>query len=579
MPTFLRSFRWGIGLALATWSLGTTSPAATFKIANERKLVPPGAAVNDEAGWAVALDHDTLLVGSDQDNRVVAGGGAAFVYTGAPVDPKLQATLTASDAEAGDNLGVSVAIDGDTAIAGAFHRFAPTPGPGKAYVFRRTGTAWTQDVKLVAPDGQDNDAFGWTVAVAGDIAVVGAPKAWSGSPAGSGAVYAFERVDGVWQYPTKLTRPQEYDFGWSLAFDGSTLAVGASLGVSPSAGRVFVYVHDQTGWNFQQQLAPADLAPNAEFGNAVALSGNTLIAGAWFNFVGSTLGSAYVFERSGTVWTQTARFDSQGGANAENFGEAVAIDGDRAIVTDSGLDASATDQDVGAAFLFERSATGWKSVGTLRATGGTSGDYFGNAVAIQGDAIAVGASYYQDPVTFEQTGAAYVFQRSAGSKLAIRNALPDNESKNTLQVRAKGLEVDVPLPASPDDPTCMGGGVASISVSSSASGAFFAQDLPCANWRQTFTGYRYVDHAMSAGSCRDVYFRPAGGVTTVTCKGRGPGILNFDLEPGVVQVPIVVRLTIGTKAYCTVFGGTLKDDGTDGRKFVAVNAGAPGDCP
>jgi len=579
MPSFLRSFRRAVGVALVVSSLSTTSLATTLKMASERTLVPPGAASNDEAGWAVALDHGTLVVGSDQDNRVVAAGGAAFVYTGAPVAPKLQATLTASDALPGDNLGVSVAISGDAAIAGAFHRFAPTPGPGKAYVFRRAGTTWSQEARLVAPDGQDNDAFGWAVAIVGDVAVVGAPKAWSGSPPGSGGVYVFERVDGEWVYDTKLTRPQEYAFGWSVAFDGSTLAVGTSLGINPASGRVFVYVRDQSGtWTFQQQLAPADLAPYAEFGNSVAVSGNTLIAGAWFNFVGSTLGSAYVFERSGTVWTQTARFDSQGGALAENFGEAVAIDGDRAIVTDSGLDASATDQDVGAAFLFQRSATGWKSVGSLRATGGTSGDYFGNAVAIQGDAIAVGAAYYQDPVTFDQTGAAYVFQISAGSKLAIRNALPDNESKNTLQMKAKGLEVDVPFPGSPDDPTCMGGGVAGIAVSSSASGAFFGQDLPCANWVQTFTGYRYRDSTMSSGPCKDVYFRP-GGVTTVTCKGRGPGILNFDLEPGVVQVPIAVRLTIGAKSYCTVFGGNIKNDGTDGRKFVAVEAGAPGECP
>ena len=371
----------------------------------------------------------------------------------------------------------------------------------------------------------------------------------------------------------------EYTFGWSLAFDGSTLVVGASLGYT-GAGRVFVYVRDQNGvWHFQQQLAPTDLAADAEFGNAVALSGDSLLAGAWFNTGGSTHGSAYFFQRDGTTWTQTARVDSQGGANAETFGEAVAIDGDRAIVTDSGLDGSPTNQDLGAAYLFERSGTGWRAAGTLQATGGMSGDYFGNAVAMEGDGIAAGAFYYSDPVTFDQTGAAYLFQRSAGSKLAIKNALPDNESKNTLQMRAKGLQVDVPLPGSPDDPSCAGGGVASISVSSSASGAFFEQDLPCANWAQTFTGYQYRDHAMTAGPCKEVDFRPAGGVTTVHCVGRGPGILNFDLEPGVVQAPVVVRLAIGTKAYCTVFGGTLKKDGTDGRNLIAVDAGAPAECP
>jgi hypothetical protein len=94
---------------------------------------------------------------------------------------------------------------------------------------------------------------------------------------------------------------------------------------------------------------------------------------------------------------------------------------------------------------------------------------------------------------------------------------------------------------------------------------------------QTFTGYRYRDRAMAAGPCKDVYFRPVG-VTSVACTGRGPGVLNFDLEPGLAQAPVVVRLTLGTKTYCTAFGGTLKSDGTDGRKFVAVDAGAPTEC-
>jgi len=577
MPAFVRGFRWWAGMMLVVSLLGTRSSAAPL-VASESKLVPPGVEGGGETGWAVALDHGTMVIGADQDNRAAAGGGAAFVYVGAPVAPQFQAALTASDADAGDNLGVSVAIDGDAAIAGAFHRFAPTPAPGKAYVFRRTGTTWTEEAKFVAPDGQNNDAFGWVVAIKGDIAVVGAPKAWSGSPTGAGGVYVFERVNGVWEYDTKLTRPNEYTFGWSVALDGTTLVVGASLGYSPSAGRVFVYERNLgLQWVLQQQLAPADLAANAEFGNAVAISGNTLLAGAWFNSAGGTLGSAYFFERSAGVWTQTAKFDSQGGARAETFGEAVAIDGDRAIVTDSGLDMNAVDQDTGAAYLFARGTTGWKSVGTITATGGVSGDYFGTAAAIQADGIAIGAAYYQDPISYDQTGAGYLFQLAAGSKLTIRNALPDNESKNAITMRAKGLSVDLPFPGSPDDPTCAGGGASSLTVSSSASGAFFTQDLPCANWVQTFTGYRYRDRAMAAGPCKDVYFRPAG-VTSVACTGRGPGVLNFDLEPGLAQVPVVVRLTMGTKSYCTAFGGTLKKDGTDGKRFLAINAGAPTEC-
>src|SRR5262249_32060338 len=176
-----------------------------------------------------------------------------------------------------------------------------------------------------------------------------------------------------------------------------------------------------------------------------------------------------------------------------------------------------------------------------------------------------------------QPGAAYLLQLSAGSKIAIKNAVPDNESKNSVVVKAKGLSVDVPFPGSPDDPTCAGGGVAGLEITSVTSGAGFSQVLPCANWQQPTSGYRYRDRELDDGPCKEVDFRPAS-TTSIKCSGRGPSALDFDLEPGVVQAPIVVRLTIGSQSYCTTFGGTLKYDGTDGLKFTAINGGAMEAC-
>src|SRR5262245_13030281 len=578
MPVFARLRGLAI-LTVAFVGLGgaTVANAGPLTVASEQKFVLPAPEGGEEFGWSVALDGDTVVVGADVESPAAGSAGVVHVYAGSTATP--QATLTGSDAAPGDNLGVSVAVDGDAILAGAFHRFAPTPAPGKAYVFRRTGTTWAEEAKFVAPDGQNNDAFGWSVALVGDIAVVGAPLAWIGPPFGSSKVYTFVREDdGTWIYDGKLTRPGEYTFGWSLAFDGTTLVVGASLGPNNSPGRVFVYERDPGGfWNFRQELSPSDLSPQAEFGNAVAVSGNHMLIGAWFNTAGSPAGSAYFYDLSGGTWTQSAKFDAPDGAASETFGEAVTIDGDRAIVTDSGLDVNGA-EDIGAAYLFQHDPdSGWKSAGTLRATGGLTGDYFGTAAAMRGSRILIGAPYYIDDPSETQPGAAYLMQLAAGSKLVIKNAAPDNESKNVVSVKAKGLSVDLPFPGSPDDPTCAGGGAASLEIWSMTSGTGFSQLLPCKNWEQTTAGYHYRDRELDDGPCKDVYYRPAG-TTTMKCTGKGPSALNFDLEPGVTQVPIVVRLTMGSESYCTTFGGTLKYDGTDGLKLTAINGGATEVC-
>lgn len=551
--------------------------AASASVALERQLVPAGAIGGDEVGWTVAMDGGTIAVGADGDGRIVPGGGAVFVYERGPGTASLQATLTAAGATPGDNLGIAVSIEGDVILAGAYHRVAPTPAPGKAYVFRRYGSTWSQEAELTAPDGQDNDAFGWSVALKGDVAVVGAPNAWSGSPAGASGVYVFERIDGVWTFKQKLSRANEYTFGWSLAMESNTIVVGAPIGYFPSNGRVFAYQLQVDGtWGFHQQIAPADLAPNAEFGNSLALSGSHLLVGAWFNSAAGAAGSVYFYEQVGEFWTAPHRVDSPGGARAESFGEAVALDGNRALVTDSGLD-TATKEDVGAVYVYEYGASGWRAAGTLMAADPDI-DYFGSSATLRGGFVTVGAPYYWDPVNEEMTGAAYLLELGAGSRLVVKNTVPDNESRNTIQAKLKGLHVDLPFPGSPGDPTCAGGIASSVTISSSASGAFFGQDLPCANWQQTFSGYRYRDRQMTNGPCSDVYFQP-NGITKIKCSGRGPAVLDFDLEPGLVQAPVGVRLTVGVQSFCTAFGGVLKRDGTDGRTFSAINAGAPGLCP
>ena len=365
----------------------------------------------------------------------------------------------------------------------------------------------------------------------------------SGSPLGGGGVYIYERVDGVWTYDTKLTRGSDHSFGWSLDLDGNTLVVGSTL--LPNE-RVSVYVRDAGGtWNLEATI-DQDYPAGSAFGNAVALDGDDLVVGAWDDTQNGNFGSAAFYRRQGTSWALVQKVGSPGGVRAEVFGEAVAIDGDLAVITDSGLDLDDEFVDVGAAYLYRRSGGGWSAAGRI-----TPGDYatytnyFGEAAAVQGSRILIGASLAWDEASESTPGAGYSYQLAGGSKLMIRNAAPDNEYKNRIVFRGKGLVADVPLPGSPDDPTCGGGATASIEVTSPTSGESFSQMLPCANWEQTAGGYRYHDPEIDDGPCRLVSFEPASAIKAL-CSGSGPSVLDFDLEPGLAQAPIIVTLTLGT---------------------------------
>jgi hypothetical protein len=101
--------------------------------------------------------------------------------------------------------------------------------------------------------------------------------------------------------------------------------------------------------------------------------------------------------------------------------------------------------------------------------------------------------------------------------------------------------------------------------------------LPCANWEQNSKGYLYRDPEIDDGPCKVVSFAP-GKTSKAACSGKGPSVLDFDLEPGVQQVPIGVKLTLGTSSYCVTFGGKVKADGTNGLQFKASNAGALEPC-
>jgi hypothetical protein len=383
---------------------------ATNNWGQVRKLTAADGAMSDFFGTAVATDGDTAMVGAYLDNLDT---GSAYIYernAGGTNAWGQVRKLVGSDAAGSAYFGCSVAVRGNVAIAGAYGMASK----GAAYVFERNagGTNnWGEVGKLTAPDGAGGDAFGRRVALAGNQVCVGA----DGASASNGAAYLFNRHTGgtnAWGIVRKLTAaagaPTNY-FGCAVAL-ADDLALIGEYGVRTNTGAAHIMPAGLETKNFRQtaKRTAADVAAFDLFGNSVAADGDVAIAGA--SGVQTHTGAAYIFERhaNGTnAWGQVRKLTAADGGINQYFGIAVAVAGDVALAGARGVES-----DKGAAYVFERNAGGtnnWGSSRKVTAADGMAGDYFGISAALAGDAAIVGA---EGDDTY--TGAAYVYERNAG---------------------------------------------------------------------------------------------------------------------------------------------------------------------
>jgi len=413
------------------------------------QVLQPSGAASDQFGYAVAIDGDTMIVGAPRDDLGAnANQGSAHIYRWTGSGWTLEATLTATGGAANDNFGSSVALSGDTALVGAnTDDLGANFAQGSAYVFTRSGSTWTQQAQLTATDGAGGDQFGSSVALSGDTALVGARFDDVGANFDQGSAYIFTRSGTTWTQQAQLTATDGAAndlFGFSVALGGGagdTALVGAhsdDVGANFDQGSAYVFTRSGTTWTQQAQLTATGGAAGDNFGISVALSGDTALVGANFDTVGANAsqGSAYVFTRSGSTWTQQAQLTATGGATNDNFGVAVALGGGAG---DTALVGAASDDDgananQGSAYVFTRSGSTWTQQAQLTATNGAAGDFFGFSVALgggAGDTALVGA-YADDVGANIDQGSAYIFTRSGSTwtqqaqLTAIDGAASDN---------------------------------------------------------------------------------------------------------------------------------------------------------
>jgi len=327
----------------------------------QAKLEASDAGANDSFGFCVDINGETIVVGSPNDDTAAgANAGSAYIFVRSGTSWSEQAKLTTSDAAAGDGLGVRVAIDGDTVIAGALNADTTAgANAGAAYVFVRSGTSWSQQGKLEASDAAAGDIFGSGVALEGNRAVIGAPSADPSSVTNAGRVYVFARSGTSWSQEASLvaSSPATSDqLGDRTAVSGDTIVSGAffdDTGAGTNAGSVTVWRKVAGSWTTEATLVASDGAANDLFGRAVALEGNTLVVGAINddNAGGTDAGSAYIFTRSGSSWTEAQKLLADDGAASDLFGLGVALSGDT-VVAGSVLDNTAGGTDAGSAYVF-----------------------------------------------------------------------------------------------------------------------------------------------------------------------------------------------------------------------------------
>ena len=331
------------------------------------------------------------------------------------------AKLIANDAAASDYLGYTAAVDGDTAVVGAYGDDDLGSESGSAYVFTRNSSGdWSLQQKLTASDGASNDRFGWVVAIDGDTVVVG-NESWDFFNPPPGAAYVFTRnSSGVWSEQQKLTA---YDgaagdhFGEAVSVNGNTIVIGAygdDDGVTGS-GSAYVYTSDSAGnWSLQQKLNASNGAANGGFGRWLDVEGNTVvIAASKFDNSGTVVdtGSGYVFSRdSSGIWSEQQSLLPNDPASNSAYGSSVAISGDNIVIGAWGDDQ--TDVNAGAAYVFSKNSAGiWNQQQKLVASDATAGDYFGMSVDIDGNNLVVGA--YGDDANKTDAGSVYAFTKNS----------------------------------------------------------------------------------------------------------------------------------------------------------------------
>ena len=374
----------------------------------QQKLFATDVSQGNKFGRALSLEGGRLAVGATGYGSGGFNSGAVYVYTLNGMQWTDQQKLEANDAVAGDLFGFELAHEGDHLLIAALGDDDAGGESGSVYHFEFDGLSWQQEQKLTASDGGQDDEFGSAISLSGNQAFIGS-HLWDGAESSVGALYAFELQSGDWVETQQLTianaEPGD-NFAFSVSFDGTHVFAGVP-GEAFSRGAVHAFVWDTSSWVEVTKLIPAQGAVSHDFGVDVSISRDRMLVGAFGDRNdGNYAGAAYMYQLIGQEWVLEQKLSPANGNAGDGFGISVSLKGNRALVGSWESDHAVNN--TGSAYVYEYDGSQWLLMTELVASDGGNGDDFGRAVSIDGDVAVIGAPRHEHQG--DVVGAAYVFE-------------------------------------------------------------------------------------------------------------------------------------------------------------------------
>jgi FG-GAP repeat len=426
---FIRVRHRGYGYGYSAWSTVVKFRTDSDFIPNKEqsKLLPYDSAALDRFGNCISATNDgsKVVVASYLSSPGgIGSAGSIYVFKRFDTSWALEQKISPADRAANDLFGycIGMAADGTRLIASSIQATNPTSNSGAVYVYVfNSGTGlWTLEQKFAPADVAGGDRFGFSCAISSDGSRIMASSrnAVISGNTEAGAVYIFSRSGSVWSQEAKIVDPAVATnnlFGYMADIDGagSRVAIGSLQGDSASvanSGSVHIFVRTGTTWTLEAKVTASDPVANNYFGCPVKISqdGTRLVAGS---SGGADPGSAYVFRRNASAWTQEVKLLASDGLNGNRFGFGVAMNNDGSRVVVGALLGDSAVSDSGAAYLFTRNVTTWsQSLKFNRADAPAVNDYYGGTVAISPDGRYAFISAYQyDSGGNTDSGGVYVY--------------------------------------------------------------------------------------------------------------------------------------------------------------------------
>lgn len=556
---------------------GTSDDCNANRIADEcelgsaqqtQKLTAADPTQNANVGAAVAVSGSVILAGAHNDGEAGSSSGAAYVYSEANGIWTQTAKLTADDASPSKYFGSDVAVDGDTAVIGAFGDNQSGSSSGAAYIFQNVQGIWQQSTKITAADAAVGDYFGCSVTISGDTIVVGAYRD-DHAGADSGAAYVFRKVAGDWQQLAKLVAGDgaaNDEFGRSVSVYGDTVLVGARLNDDPdSSGSAYVFREVDGVWQQIAKLTAADAMLGDNFGGSVSLHGRTAIIGAPnVDDAGPSSGAAYVFREFAGTWQQVAKLVANDAAQSDRFGTSASNFADMALIGAYGDDHEGYES--GSAYLFRTMNGLWQQVAKLTASDAQSSDWLGWSIALYGETAVTGA--HRKDGAAEDAGAAYVFHQSFTAEDCNGSAAPDDcdiLAGTSADINVNGVPDECEPTSTPVifcavvDEYVVPGGTVTVDVFVSGVTALNSYQVTVQPMLTGGAGTLTLDHCQVDESRPDFVF--AGLGTTSACNPALQQVVSVAAGSAPVDVPA------STQAYLGTFTFEVSGDATGATTF------------